>query len=173
MGGIFHTTFLNAFSWIKFSGFVSLKFDHMVPISNKPILVQIMAWCRIGKEPLSELVMVYFTGTCMYHTASGWVNILRKCTMIILVRAWCMFNAKPLPEPALTYCQTNSQEQTLSSKLKTNAIVIYFFKKSAFENIAWKMFPILFGQQCIKQIPSWRISFSCCWWWCTVETMQH
>ena len=36
---------------------ISLKSVLYGPISNKPELVQIMAWCRAGDEPLSESLM--------------------------------------------------------------------------------------------------------------------
>ena len=38
-----------------------MKFVSKVPVDNKPSLVQIMAWCRSGDEPLSEPMMVWFT----------------------------------------------------------------------------------------------------------------
>ena len=49
MAAIFQTTFSNAFS---------LKFVPEGPINNIPSLVQIMAWCPLGEEPLSEPMMV-------------------------------------------------------------------------------------------------------------------
>ena len=31
------------------------------PIDNKPMLVQVMAWCQIGAKPLSESMLIQFT----------------------------------------------------------------------------------------------------------------
>ena len=46
---------------------ISLKFVPMSPIDNKPALVQVMAWRRIGDKPLSEPVMAQFTDAYMRH----------------------------------------------------------------------------------------------------------
>ena len=40
---------------------------HKVWISNKPALVQIMAWHRTSDKPLSEPMMAGFTDTYMGH----------------------------------------------------------------------------------------------------------
>ena len=40
------------------------------PMYNKPTLVYIMDWCRIGAKPLSEPMMVYFTDAYMCHSAN-------------------------------------------------------------------------------------------------------
>ena len=37
------------------------------PIDNKPALLQIMAWCRIGDKPLSETMLTQFTDAYMRH----------------------------------------------------------------------------------------------------------
>ena len=39
---------------------ISLKFVPKGPITNNPVLVQIMAWRRSGDKPLSEPMMVYW-----------------------------------------------------------------------------------------------------------------
>ena len=44
---------------------ISLKFIPKGPINNIPALVQIMAWCRPGDKPLSELMVVSLL-TCIY-----------------------------------------------------------------------------------------------------------
>ena len=46
---------------------ISLKFVPMNPIDNKPALVQVMAWRRIGDKPLPEPVMAQFTDAYMRH----------------------------------------------------------------------------------------------------------
>ena len=51
----FQTILLNENAWISIK--ISLKFVPEGPI-NTPALVQIMAWCRSGKKPLSEPMMV-------------------------------------------------------------------------------------------------------------------
>ena len=37
---------------------ISLKFVPKLPINNIPAFGQIMAWCRPGDRPLSEVIMV-------------------------------------------------------------------------------------------------------------------
>ena len=32
-----------------------------------PVLIQIVAWCRIGDKPLSEAMLTQITGTYMQH----------------------------------------------------------------------------------------------------------
>ena len=52
---VFECIFLNENVWISIK--VSPKFVPEGPIDNIPELVQIMAWCRTGDKPLSELMM--------------------------------------------------------------------------------------------------------------------
>ena len=49
---------------------ISLKFIPNAPMDNIPVLVQIMAWRRLGDKPLSEPMMVLFTDAYMCHSAS-------------------------------------------------------------------------------------------------------
>ena len=44
---------------------ISLKLVPRGPIDNKPALVQVMAWHRIGDKPLPELMMTKFTDAHM------------------------------------------------------------------------------------------------------------
>ena len=37
---------------------ISLKFVLKCPIDNKSALVQVMAWCRIGDEPLPKAILI-------------------------------------------------------------------------------------------------------------------
>ena len=46
---------------------ISLKFVTNGLIDNNPALVQIIAWRRIGDEPLSYLMLTRFTGAYMRH----------------------------------------------------------------------------------------------------------
>ena len=46
---------------------ISLKFIPRRPIDNKPALVQVMAWRRIGDKPLPEPTMAQFTDAYMWH----------------------------------------------------------------------------------------------------------
>ena len=45
---------------------ISLKFVPRSPIDNKPVLVQIMAWRRIGDKPLPEQMIAQFNDTYMW-----------------------------------------------------------------------------------------------------------
>ena len=40
---------------------ISLKLVPIIPINNKPVLVQVMAWRRSGDKPLSEPMLTQFT----------------------------------------------------------------------------------------------------------------
>ena len=55
---------------IRISINISLKFLPKGPISNNPVLDQIMAWRRSGDKPLSEPMLVKFTDAYMRHSAS-------------------------------------------------------------------------------------------------------
>ena len=57
---IFKCIFLNENDRILIR--ISLKFVPMVPIDNKPALVQVMAWRRTGDKPLPEPMMTQFAG---------------------------------------------------------------------------------------------------------------
>ena len=46
---------------------ILLKFVPRSPIDNKPILVQIMAWCQTGDKPLPESMMIQFIDAYMWH----------------------------------------------------------------------------------------------------------
>ena len=46
---------------------ISLKFVLRSPIDNKPAMVQVMAWRRIGDKPLPELMLAQFTDAYMQH----------------------------------------------------------------------------------------------------------
>ena len=68
---IFKCILLNENVWITIKN--SLKFVPMVPISNIPALVQIMAWRRPGDKPLSEPMLVSLpTHICV--TRPQWVK---------------------------------------------------------------------------------------------------
>ena len=47
-----------------------MKFVPNGPISNIPVLVQIMAWRRPGDKPLSEPIMTQFNDAYIRHSAS-------------------------------------------------------------------------------------------------------
>ena len=49
---IFNCIFLNENDRIQIQ--ISLKYVPRSPIDNKPALIQVMAWGRIGDKPLSE-----------------------------------------------------------------------------------------------------------------------
>ena len=46
---------------------ISLKFVPKDPIDNKSALVQVMAWRRIGDQPLPEPMLTQFTNEYMRH----------------------------------------------------------------------------------------------------------
>ena len=62
---IFKRIFLNENDRIPIQ--ISLKFVPRSPIDNKPALVQVMAWRRIGDKPLSDLMMAQFIDSYMWH----------------------------------------------------------------------------------------------------------
>ena len=62
---IFKCISLNKNDRIQFQ--ISLKFVPSSPTDNKPVLVQVMAWRRIGDKPLPELIMIRFTDAYMRH----------------------------------------------------------------------------------------------------------
>ena len=67
--------FLNENVWISVK--ISLKFVLKGPISNIPVLVQIMAWRRTGGKPLSEPMLAsLLTHICV--TRPQWVNELLR-----------------------------------------------------------------------------------------------
>ena len=70
---IFNWIFLNENSWIL----ISLKFVPKGPIKHSPGLVQIMGWCCLGDQPLSEPMMFsLLTHICV--TRPQWVITLRR-----------------------------------------------------------------------------------------------
>ena len=62
---IFKPIFLNENDIILIK--IALKLFPRSPIDNKPALVQVMAWCRIGDNPLSAPMIVQFTDAYMRH----------------------------------------------------------------------------------------------------------
>ena len=60
----FKCIFLNGNIWISIT--ISVKFVPKGPINNIPALFRIMAWCRPGDRPLSELMIIrLLTHTCV------------------------------------------------------------------------------------------------------------
>ena len=62
---IFKCIFLNENDKIPIQ--ISLKLVSRSPIDNKPALVQVMDWRRIGDKPLPEPMMTQFTDAYMWH----------------------------------------------------------------------------------------------------------
>ena len=62
---IYTYIFLNENVWIAIM--ISLKFVPKAPNDNKPVLVHIMAWRRIGDKPLSEPMLTRFTDAYMRY----------------------------------------------------------------------------------------------------------
>ena len=75
-----------AFEWILIN--ISLEFVPMGPINNIPVLVQIMAWHRLGHKPLSEPIMVrLLSHICI--TRPQWVNTYGWNTLIPWINLYC------------------------------------------------------------------------------------
>ena len=62
---IFKCIFLN--ENVRIAIEISLKFVPKGPIDNKSALVQVMAWRRIGDQPLPEPMLTQFTNAYMQH----------------------------------------------------------------------------------------------------------
>ena len=62
---IFNCIFLNENDRIPIQ--ISLKYDSRSAIDNKPALVQVMAWRKIGDKPLHEPIVTWFTDAYMRH----------------------------------------------------------------------------------------------------------
>ena len=62
---IFKCIFLNENDRIPVQ--ISLKFAPRSPISNKPVLIQVMAWCRTGNVSLPEPMMTQFIDAYMRY----------------------------------------------------------------------------------------------------------
>ena len=62
---IFRCIFLNENVWISIR--ISLNFVPTISMNNIQVMVQIMAWRRIGDKPLSEAMLTRFTDTYMQH----------------------------------------------------------------------------------------------------------
>ena len=82
---IFECIFLKENVWILI--IISLKFVPKDPINNIPSLVQIMVWCRPGKKPLSESMMVSLPmHICV--TRPQWVNGLIIPVLVAMPWNW-------------------------------------------------------------------------------------
>ena len=78
---IFKCIFLNENDRILIQ--ISLKFVPRIPIDNKAVLVQVMAWCRAGTKPLSKTMMVtLLTHICV--TRPQWVKRAGSLIHIVL-----------------------------------------------------------------------------------------
>ena len=62
---IFKCTFFNEIDRILIQ--ISMKYVPRSPIDNKPALVQVMAWRRIGDKPLPEPMMNQFSEAYIRH----------------------------------------------------------------------------------------------------------
>ena len=64
-GDIFNCIFLNQNNIIPIQ--ISLKYVPRSPFDNKSALVQVMAWCQTGNEPLPEPMMTQFIDAYTRH----------------------------------------------------------------------------------------------------------
>ena len=62
---IFNCIFLNENDRIQIQ--FSLKYVARSPIYNKPALIQVMVWHRIGNKPLFEPMLTQFNDAYMWH----------------------------------------------------------------------------------------------------------
>ena len=69
---IFKCIFLNENNIIQIH--ISLKFIPRSPVNNKPALVYVMVWHRIGDKPLHEPMMTQLTDSYIRHRGR-WVNL--------------------------------------------------------------------------------------------------
>ena len=60
---IFMLIFSNKIVWYLIK--ILLKIIPKGPFIYSPLLIQIMAWCRLGDKPLSEALVVQFAHACM------------------------------------------------------------------------------------------------------------
>ena len=86
---IFKRIFVNENVWISIK--ISLKFVPKGSINNIPTLVQIMAWCRLGDKPLSELMMVrLLMHVCV--TVPQWVEVCSHMHRSVAEQRWADFD---------------------------------------------------------------------------------
>ena len=106
-GDIFKCIFLNENVWSLLK--ISQNFVPKVWINNIPALVQIMAWCRSGDKPLSELVMV----SLLTHICVTWPEWVNHCSAVLqchIVLGSIMCHSQSCAWPMIT---PNTCNQTL------------------------------------------------------------
>ena len=94
---IFKWIFFNENVWISIN--ISLKFVPRGPINNIPTLVQVMAWCRPGDKPLSELMMVRLpTHICV--TRPQWVKLVicKLLSRLDILSIFCRIALRWMPQ---------------------------------------------------------------------------
>ena len=75
----------NIFKFVFLNEKYSLKFLPNGPNSNHLLLVQIIAWCRIGDKPLTELIIDNFTDVYVPHSLDYFFNkisLIQWCCMV-------------------------------------------------------------------------------------------
>ena len=118
MAAVSQTTLSNAFSWMRISIKISLKFIPKGPINNIPALVQIMAWRRPGDKPLSEPMMDNLpTHICV--TRPQWVMPVTKmkCILSIIFHAiyWAVYSQTNFAfDDWCNICTSNCDHQIVS-----------------------------------------------------------
>ena len=86
---VFNCIFLNENDRIQIQ--FSLKYVPRIPIDNKPALVQLMAWRRIGNKPLSEPILIRFNDAYMRHyplprNAALICQLQYRCRWLLVIR---------------------------------------------------------------------------------------
>ena len=111
---IFKCIFLNENPWISFK--ISSKFVPKGPINNIPWLVQIMAWPRPGRKPLSApLVVRLLTHVCI--TRPKWVKGQNVLSFQLLPKFM-----------AIHWCWLSYQIWYLSSSISYDFINFFFWQ---------------------------------------------
>ena len=103
---------------------ISLKFVPRVPINNIPVLVQIMAWRRLGDKPLSEPMMDSLpTHICV--TRPQWVNTSGTETEIFQAS-----QVNAIAADALALCIARPSAAMILTAWKVDIVVLSEFKKT-------------------------------------------
>ena len=103
-------------------------------IDNMSLLVQVMVWCHVGDQPLTEPMMTKFCDAC--HMTPLSQSELTHCGLMTLygdrdlchvgsVNGLLPDGAKPLPEPMFTHHQSGSATSVWSLHWKTSREIIF------------------------------------------------
>ena len=131
---------------------ISLKFVPNGPIENKPALLLVMAWHRIGDKPLPEAMLTQFTDAYICSTSRrwfwGWGQHIRETYVnTIAADALAPSIARSSAATVLIACKTNG---TVASPRKD--FNYQYLHHLGIEN-SWKL-PIRHDTVCILSVKS-------------------